>query len=83
MSLTLQLGFGRVEPKETGRPAYHPSTLLKLYAYLNRVQSSRRIEREVRRNAVLMWLTGRLSPEYGRLPSNRKPAPECFTCGCV
>lgn len=47
-----QLGFERVDPKITGRPAYHPSTLLKLYiyAYLNRVQSSRRIEREAQRN---------------------------------
>ena len=54
-----QLGFGRIEPKVTGRPAYHPSMLLKLYiyAYLNRVQSSRRIEREAQRNVELMWLT--------------------------
>ena len=56
-----QLGFQRVEPKETGRPAYHPSMLLKLYiyAYLNRVQSSRRIEREAQRNVELMWSVDR------------------------
>jgi transposase len=62
----VQLGFGRVEAKETGRPAYHPSMLLKLYvyAYLNRIQSSRRIEREARRNVELMWLTERLSPDH-------------------
>ena len=52
------LGFARLEPKETGRSSYHLSLLLKLfvYAYLNRVQSSRRIEREARRNVELMWL---------------------------
>jgi transposase len=69
-----QLGFGRVEPKETGRPAYHPSMLLKLYvyAYLNRVQSSRRIEREARRNVELMWLTERLSPDHKTISDFRK-----------
>lgn len=63
-----QLGFGRIEPKITGRPAYHPSTLLKLYiyAYLNRVQSSRRIEREAQRNVELMWLTERLCHQTTR-----------------
>ena len=54
------LGFDGVVPEVTGRPAYHPSTLLKiyLYGYLNRVQSSRRLEREAQRNIELMWLTG-------------------------
>jgi transposase len=58
------LGFAGLEPKATGRPAYHPSTLLKiyLYGYLNRIQSSRRLEREASRNLELMWLTGRLGP---------------------
>ena len=53
------LGFSGVEPAETGRPSYHPAVLLKLYVcgYLNRVQSSRRLEREVQRNVELMWLT--------------------------
>lgn len=59
------LGFS-VEPAATGRPSYHPSTLLKLYVYgyLNRIQSSRRLEREVQRNIELMWLLGRLSPDF-------------------
>ena len=69
-----QLGFGRVEPKVTGRPAYHPSMLLKLYiyGYLNRVQSSRRLEREAQRNVELMWLTERLSPDHKTISDFRK-----------
>jgi transposase len=57
------LGFAGVEPTATGRPSYHPSALLKLYiyGYLNRVQSSRRLEREAGRNVEVMWLLGRLS----------------------
>ncbi len=68
------LGFERIEPKVTGRPAYHPSMLLKLYiyAYLNRVQSSRRIEREAQRNVELMWLTERLSPDHKTISDFRK-----------
>ena len=60
------LGFAGVVPAETGRPGYHPSTLLKLYlyGYLNRVQSSRRLEHEARRNVEVMWLTGRLAPDF-------------------
>ena len=58
------LGFERALPAETGRPGYHPEVLLKLYVYgyLNRVQSSRRLEREAGRNVEVMWLTGRLVP---------------------
>jgi transposase len=69
-----QLGFGRVDPKVTGRPAYHPSTLLKfyIYGYLNRVQSSRRLEREAQRNVELMWLTERLSPDHKTISDFRK-----------
>jgi transposase len=54
------VGFAGVVPEATGRPAYHPATLLKiyLYGYLNRIQSSRRLERETQRNVELMWLTG-------------------------
>src|ERR1700730_14535873 len=61
-----ELGFGGVDPKATGRPSYHPSVLLKLYiyCYLNRVQSSRRLEREAGRNVEVMWLTGRLAPDH-------------------
>jgi len=54
------LGFSRVEPHATGRPSYHPAILLKLYiyGYLNRIQSSRCLERESQRNVEVMWLTG-------------------------
>jgi transposase len=60
------VGFAGVVPEATGRPAYHPATLLKiyLYGYLNRIQSSRRLERETQRNVELMWLTGRLIPDF-------------------
>jgi transposase len=60
------IGFAGAEPAETGRPAYHPAVLLKLYiyGYLNRVPSSRRLEREAQRNVELMWLTGRLAPDF-------------------
>jgi transposase len=68
------LGFTRVEPLATGRPSYHPSVLLKLYiyGYLNRVQSSRRLEREAGRNVEVMWLTGRLVPDHKTIANFRK-----------
>jgi transposase len=68
------LGFAGVHPAATGRPAYHPSTLLKiyLYGYLNRLQSSRRLEREAQRNIELMWLTGRLAPDFKTIASFRR-----------
>jgi transposase len=68
------LGFERVRPAKTGRPAYHPAVLLKLYiyGYLNRVQSSRRLEREAQRNVELMWLTGRLAPDFKTIANFRK-----------
>ena len=68
------LGFDRVEPMLTGRPSYHPSVLLKLYVYgyLNRVQSSRRLEREAGRNVEVMWLTGRLVPDHKTIANFRK-----------
>ena len=61
-----ELGFEGVEPAATGRPSYHPSNPLKLYiyGYLNRVQSSRRLEREAGRNVEVMWLLGRLVPDH-------------------
>jgi transposase len=67
------LGF-RVDPEATGRPSYHPSVLLKLYiyGYLNRVQSSRRLEREAARNVEVMWLTGRLAPDHKTIADFRK-----------
>ena len=68
------LGFGGVDPKATGRPSYHSSCLLKLYiyGYLNRVQSSRRLEREAGRNVEVMWLTRRLSPDHKTIADFRK-----------
>lgn len=69
-----KLGFVRVEPAVTGRPSYHPSVLLKLYiyGYLNRLQSSRRLEKEAQRNVELMWLTGRLTPDFKTIANFRK-----------
>jgi transposase len=68
------MGFERVIAKETGRPAYHPAVLLKLYiyGYLNRVQSSRRLEREACRNVEVMWLIGRLAPDHKTIADFRK-----------
>ena len=68
------LGFDGVVPEITGRPAYHPATLLKiyLYGYLNRIASSRRLERETQRNIELMWLTGRLMPDFKTIADFRK-----------
>ena len=68
------LGFKGVEPCATGRPAYHPSVLLKLYiyGYLNRIQSSRRLERETQCNIEVMWLLERLSPDFKTIADFRK-----------
>jgi transposase len=67
-------GFSGIEPEATGRPSYHPSVLLKLYiyGYLNRVQSSRRLEREAGRNVEVMWLTRRLNPDHKTIADFRK-----------
>jgi transposase len=69
-----ELGFDGVDPEATGRPSYHPSMLLKLYiyGYLNRVQSSRRLESEAGRNIEVMWLTGRLVPDHKTIADFRK-----------
>jgi len=68
------LGFIGAEPAVTGRPSYHPAVLLKIYiyGYLNQVQSSRRLEREAQRNVELMWLTGRLAPDFKTIADFRK-----------
>ena len=68
------LGFDRAVPEATGRPGYHPAMLLKLYiyGYLNRVQSSRRLEREAGRNVEVMWLTTRLAPDHKTIADFRK-----------
>ncbi|TQV74098.1 IS1182 family transposase [Aliikangiella marina] len=70
----LSLGFKGVEPKDTGRPSYHPSVMLKLYiyGYLNRLQSSRRLENETHRNVELMWLLSRLTPDFKTIADFRK-----------
>ncbi len=67
------LGFG-IEPEVTGRPGYHPGVMLRiyLYGYLNQVQSSRRLERECGRNLELIWLTGRLKPDFKTIADFRK-----------
>src|SRR5471030_1627773 len=72
-----KLGFGGVEPEATGRPAYHPTTLLKIYVYgyLNRVQSSRR-------NIELVWLTGRLMPDFKTIADFRKDNGEAIRKVC-
>ena len=69
-----ELGFERSAPGKMGRPCYHPAVLLKLYiyGYLNRVQSSRRLEREAGRNVEVMWLTGRLAPDHKTIADFRK-----------
>ncbi len=70
----VKLGFEGAIPADTGRPAYHPAVLLKIYfyGYLNRIQSSRRLEREAQRNVELMWLTGRLMPDFKTIANFRK-----------
>jgi len=79
------LGFSGMTPAATGRPAYHPSTLLKiyLYGYLNRIQSSRRLECEARRNIELMWLTGRLAPDFKTIADFRKDNGAAVRAVCV
>jgi transposase len=89
-----ELGFNGMQPEATGRPAYHPSTLLKIYiyGYLNRIQSSRRLERETYRNLELVWLTGKLMPDFKQSPTSvritamrsERSAPDSSSCveGC-
>ena len=79
-----QLGFDGVEPADTGRPAYHPADLLKIYiyGYLNRIPSSRRLEREAQRNVELMWLTGRLAPDFKTIADFRRDNGEAIRKVC-
>ena len=79
-----ELGFDRVMPEATGRPGYHPSTLLKIYiyGYLNQVQSSRRLERECQRNIELIWLTGRLMPDFKTIADFRKDYGKAIQAVC-
>lgn len=78
------LGFEGIDPESTGRPAYHPAVLLKIYiyGYLNRVQSSRRLEREAQRNLEVMWLTGRLAPDFKTIANFRKDNGPAIRKGC-
>jgi transposase len=68
------LGFDGAQPARTGRPSYHPGVLLKIYSYgyLNRIQSSRRLEREAQRNVEVMWLTNRLMPDFKTIADFRR-----------
>ena len=77
------LGF-KTEPKDTGRPGYRPSTMLKIYVYgyLNRVQSSRCLEHETQRNVEMMWLTGRLAPDHKTISDFRKDNGEAIRLVC-
>ena len=77
------LGFKTV-PADTGRPGYHPGVMLKLfiYGYLNRVQSSRRLEREAGRNVELMWLLGRLAPDFKTIADFRKDNAQAISRVC-
>jgi transposase len=79
------LGFAGAVPEATGRPAYHPATLLKiyLYGYLNRIPSSRRLERESQRNIELIWLTGRLMPDFKTLADFRKDNGPAIQAACA
>jgi len=78
------LGFDGVEPAATGRPGYHPGLLLKLYVYgyINQVASSRRLEREAQRNVELMWLTGRLAPDFKTIADFRKDNGAAIRAAC-
>jgi transposase len=79
-----KLGFEGMEPEVTGRPACHPASLLKIYiyGYLNRIQSSRRLERETQRNVELIWLTGRLMPDFKTIADFRKDNGKAIRSVC-
>ena len=83
-SILRQLGFTSVDPLETGRPGYHPATMLKIYiyGYLNRIPSSRRLERECQRNLELIWLTGKLAPDFKTIADFRKDNGEAIRKVC-
>ena len=79
-----ELGFDGAQPAATGRPSYHPATLLKIYiyGYLNRIQSSRRLEREAQRNLELIWLTGHLAPDFKTIADFRKDSGRAIRRVC-
>src|SRR5215207_598133 len=78
------LGFERAEANPMGRPAYDPADLLKLYlyGYLNRVRSSRRLEQECARNVELMWLLGKLAPDFKTIADFRRRNSKAFVQVC-
>ena len=78
------LGFDGVVPEATGRPGYHPGVLLKIYVYgyINQLQSSRRLEREAQRNVEMMWLTGRLAPDFKTIADFRKDNGPAIRAAC-
>ncbi|HEY1560583.1 MAG TPA: IS1182 family transposase [Caulobacteraceae bacterium] len=78
------LGFAGVVPETTGRPAYHPGLMLKIYVYgyINQVASSRRLEREAQRNVELMWLTGRLAPDFKTIADFRRDNGAAIRAAC-
>src|SRR5208282_4381988 len=78
------LGFEGVVPETTGRPAYHPAAMLKIYVYgyINQIQSSRRLERETARNVEMMWLTGRLTPDFKTIADFRKDNGPAIRAAC-
>jgi transposase len=78
------LGFEGIQPEATGRPAYHPTSLLKIYiyGYLNRIQSSRCLERETQRNVELIWLSGRLTPDFKTIADFRKDNGKAIRAVC-
>ena len=78
------LGFSGVTPAATGRPGYHPGLMLKLYVYgyINQIASSRRLEREAGRNVELMWLTGRLAPDFKTIADFRKDNGPAIRAAC-
>jgi transposase len=79
-----ELGFDKAEPKETGRPAYNPADMLRiyLYGYLNRIRSSRRLEAEAGRNLELMWLIGKLQHDFKTIADFRKDNSKSIKAVC-
>ena len=78
------LGFSKVKPLKTGRPGYVPADLLKLYlyGYFQRIRSSRRLEAECQRNVEVMWLLGRLAPDFKTIADFRKDNSAEFQATC-
>ena len=78
------LGFDGVVPEATGRPSYHPGLLLKIYVYgyINQIASTRRLEREAQRNVEMMWLTGRLSPDFKTIADFRRDNGPAIRAAC-